>query len=570
MSERVMDSNALEKERGITILSKVTSVKWKDHQINIVDTPGHADFGGEVERIMSMVDGVVLVVDATEGPMAQTKFVLSKALRHQLRPVVVLNKSDRASSRHSEVQNEILDLFIALECNEDQLDFPTLFASAREGWATHNLTDERKNMHPLLDSILERVPPPKADPTAPFSMLVTMVEREEYLGKMLTGRIYSGVCKVGDRIVAITADGKKDEGRVVKVLSRRGLERISVDSAGAGDIVSITGLPNASVNDTVCNIENTNIIQATRIDPPTISMNFGANDSPLAGREGKLLTGSMIGDRLKAEADVNVAIQIVQAPGKDMFEVRGRGELQLGILIENMRREGFELSVSPPTVVYKTSETGQRLEPIEEVMIDVDAEYMGAVIEKMSLRKGELQDSKDIMGKTRLRFLCPARGLIGYRSEFSTDTRGTGILNHSFHSYAPYKGEIDQVRKGVIISMMDGVCTGFALDALQSRGALFVSPQTKVYQGMIVGECARDGDMEVNPVKAKQLTNMRSVGSEEAIRLVKPREFSLEEAIAYVQPGEMVEVTPKNIRLRKAVLDGTVRKSLERQQRQMK
>ena len=565
VAERVMDSNDLEKERGITILAKCTSVEWKGIRINIVDTPGHADFGGEVERILSMVDGVVVLVDAAEGPMPQTKFVTGKALGLGLRPIVVINKVDRGDARPHEVHDEVFDLFAALDANDDQLDFPTMFAVGRDGWADDSLEGPRKDLSALFDLIVKHVPPPVSDIDAPFSMLATTLEADPYLGRVLTGRIQTGVAKLNMAVKGLSHDGNLiEQFRLSKIMCFRGIERVAVDSAEAGDIVCVAGMTKPTVADTICAPEVTQPLKAQPIDPPTLAMIFSVNDSPLAGTEGDKVTSRVIGARLMREAESNVAIHIRETESKDAFEVAGRGELQLGVLIETMRREGFELSVSRPRVLYKT-EDGQRMEPIEEVFIDVDEEFSGVVVEKMSLRKAELTGMRPSGGgKTRISFLAPSRGLIGYHGEFLTDTRGTGLMNRMFHSYAPYKGTIEGRHNGVLISNATGESVAYALWNLEDRGPMFIGSGVKIYEGMIIGEHSRGNDLEVNALKAKQLTNIRASGKDEAIRLTTPRKMSLEQAIAYIEDDELVEVTPKNIRLRKAVLDPTERKRSER------
>lgn len=567
VAERVMDSNDLERERGITILAKCTSLVWNDTRINIVDTPGHADFGGEVERILSMVDGVVLLVDAAEGPMPQTKFVLGKALKLGLRPIVVINKIDRSDARPDEVLDEIFELFLALDANDAQLDFPVVYASGRGGWAAVDLADEKKDIVPLYNLILNHVPAPKADVDQPFSMLVTTREYDSYLGRVLTGRIQTGIAKLNMAVKVMNRDGQVIEtGRISKLLSFRGLERTPIDMAEAGDIVAIAGLEEATVADTIAAPELEVPLPAQPIDPPTLAMTFSINDSPLAGREGTKLTSRMVRDRLMREAEGNVAIRITETEDKDAFEVAGRGELQLGVLIETMRREGFELSISRPRVLYRKDETtGERLEPIEEVQIDVDEEFVGSVVDSMNQRKSEMTDMRPSGGgKTRIIFLAPSRGLIGYHGQFLTETRGTGIMSRVFHSYGPYRGAIEGRRNGVLISNGDGEAVSYALNALEERGILFVGPGAQVYMGMIIGENSRDNDLEVNPLKAKQLTNFRASGKDDAIRLTPPKVLTLEQAISYIQDDERVEVTPKNIRLRKALLCPNERKRAER------
>ncbi len=567
VAERVMDSNDLEKERGITILAKCTSLEWKGHRINIVDTPGHADFGGEVERILSMVDGVVVLVDAAEGPMPQTKFVLTKALKLGLRPIVLINKIDRQDARADEVLDEVFELFLALEADEKQLDFPIMYASGRSGWAVKELSDERKDIGPLFDLILDHVPEAAGNKEEPFSMLVTTREYDNFLGRVLTGRVQSGRVKLNTAVRVLNRDGDVVEtGRITKLLSFRGLERLPIEEAEAGDIIAIAGLEKATVADTVAVPEVNTPIEAQPIDPPTLAMTFSVNDSPLAGREGTKLTSRVIRDRLMKEAEGNVAIRITETAEKDAFEVAGRGELQLGVLIETMRREGFELSISRPRVLYRHDETtGERLEPIEEVQIDVDEEYSGTVVDTMNQRKSEMTDMRPSGGgKVRITFLAPSRGLIGYHGQFLTDTRGTGIMSRVFHSYGPYRGAIDGRHTGVLISMGNGEAVSYSLNTLEERGVLFVGPGAQVYEGMIIGENSRDNDLEVNPLKAKQLTNFRASGKDDAIRLTPPKIMTLEQAISYIQDDERVEVTPKNLRIRKAILCPHERKKAER------
>jgi GTP-binding protein len=567
VAERAMDSNELERERGITILAKCTSLVWKDVRINIVDTPGHADFGGEVERILSMVDGVVVLVDAAEGPMPQTKFVVAKALKQGLKPIVVINKADRADARIQAVHNEIFDLFAVLDASEEQLDFPTLYASGRNGWAVADLADPHENLNALFDLILRHVPAPTANPDAPFAMLVTTLESDPYVGRVLTGRIHAGTARVNMPLKAISRDGRIiEQGRLTKLLAFRGLERRPIDEAQAGDIIAIAGLAETTVADTICAPEVSVAIHADPIDPPTLAMTFSVNDSPLAGREGTKVTSRMIVERLRREAEGNVAIGVRESDDKDSLEVAGRGELQLGVLIEQMRREGFELAISRPRVLFKTdSGSGQRLEPIEEIQIDVDEEFTGIVVDKMSRRKGELQDMRPSGGgKQRLTFFAPTRGLIGYQGEFLGDTRGTGIMSRIFHGYAPYKGPVEGRRTGVLISTDDGVAVAYALWNLEDRGPMFIIPGTQVYQGMVIGQHTRDNDLEVNPLKGKQLTNIRTTSKDEAVRLTTPIIMTLEQAIAYIADDELVEVTPKSIRIRKRLLDPNARKRASR------
>ena len=565
VAERAMDSNDLERERGITILAKCTSVVWKNTRLNIVDTPGHADFGGEVERILSMVDGVVVLVDAAEGPMPQTKFVVGKALKQGLKPIVLINKVDRPDARVQEVHNEVFDLFAVLDATDEQLDFPTLFASGRNGWAAVSLDAPREDLSPLFELIVKHVEPPVGDKDAPFSMLATTLEADPYLGRVLTGRILTGTARVNMPVKSMHRDGKLIEsGRLSKLLSFRGLERVPVEFAEAGDIIAVAGLTETTVADTICSPEVMKAIHSTPIDPPTLAMTFSVNDSPLAGREGTKVTSRMIAERLMREAEGNIAIMVRETADKDALEVAGRGELQLGVLIENMRREGYELSISRPRVLYKT-ENGQRMEPIEEIQIDVDEEYSGVVVEKMSQRKADLVDMRPSGGgKTRVTFLAPARGLIGYQGEFMTDTRGTGLMSRLFHGYAPYKGPIEGRRVGVLISNGDGNAVAYALWNLEDRGPMFITPGAAIYQGMIIGEHNRENDLEVNALKAKQLSNIRTTSKDEAIRLTTPRIMTLEQAIAYIQDEELVEVTPKSIRLRKKMLDPNERKRYSR------
>jgi len=567
VAECAMDVGELERERGITILAKCTSILWKDTRINIVDTPGHADFGGEVERILSMVDGAVLLVDAAEGPLPQTKFVVSKALAIGLKPMVVINKVDRPDARVDEVHNEIFDLFAALDATEEQLDFPTLFASGRQGWAVNKIGDETKDLTPLFELILRHVSPPKVDAAAPFSMLATILEANPYLGRILTGRIQSGTVRPNMALKALSRDGQMiEQGRVTKVLAFRGLERVPVDEAQAGDIVAIAGLSKATVADTLCDLSVTEAIQARPIDPPTIAMTFSINDSPLAGTEGDKVTSRVIRDRLLREAEGNVAIRITETGETDSFEVAGRGELQLGILIETMRREGFELSISRPRVLFK-EEGGQKLEPIEEVQIDVDDPYAGTVVNKMSERKAELTAMKPSGGgKTRLSFLAPSRGMIGYHGEFLSDTRGTGIMNRLFHGYAPYKGNIEARSAGAMIAMGKGEAVAYSIWKLQERGPMMIVPGARVYEGMIIGEHTKGTDLDVNVLETKKLTNIRAANKDEAIRLTPPMQMTLEKAIAYIDDDELVEVTPKSIRLRKRHLDPHTRKRMAKQE----
>ena len=570
VEERAMDSSDLEKERGITILAKCTSVEWPGADgtvthINIVDTPGHADFGGEVERILSMVDGVILLVDSSEGAMPQTKFVTGKALALGLRPIVVVNKIDRQDGRAQEVLDEVFDLFVSLEASDEQCDFPVLYASGRNGYASEDQEAREGTLKPLFEKIVSHVPAPAADVDGPFKFLVTLLDRDNFLGRILTGKVQSGTVKVNSPIHALDSDGNVIEtGRASKLLAFRGLERVPVEEARAGDIISIAGLTEATVANTIADLTVTEPLHAQPIDPPTLSMRFAVNDSPFAGREGTKVTSRMIRDRLLRESESNVAIRVTEAADRDSFEVAGRGELQLGVLIETMRREGFELGISRPQVLYG-QENGKRTEPYEVVVIDVDDDYAGTVVEKMAIRKGEMTDMRPSGGgKTRITFSAPSRGLIGYHGEFLSDTRGTGIMNRLFEQYGPYKGPIEGRQNGVLISNGTGEAVGYALNMLEERGSLFVRPQDKIYEGMIIGENAKPDDLEVNPMKSKQLTNFRSTGKDDAIRLTPPRIMTLEQAIAYIDDDEMVEVTPKSIRLRKALLDPNERKKAGR------
>jgi GTP-binding protein len=568
VAERAMDSNDLERERGITILAKATSVEWKNTRINIVDTPGHADFGGEVERILSMVDGVVLLVDAAEGPMPQTKFVTSKALALCLRPIVVLNKVDKPDAEPDRALDEVFDLFANLGADDEQLDFPAMYASGRSGWADMELDGPRADLSALFDLIVRHVPAPAqiARKNEPFAMLATTLGSDPFIGRILTGRVESGTLRTGETVKALSRDGTQVESfRATKILAFRGLAQQPIEQAEAGDIVSLAGMTKATVADTICAPSVTEAIPAQPIDPPTITVTFGINDSPLAGRDGKKVQSRVIRDRLLKEAESNVAIHVSDTPGGEAFEVAGRGELQMGVLIENMRREGFELSISRPQVLFR-EENGEKLEPIEEVTIDVDDDYAGAVIEKLTgARKGELVEMRPAgTGKTRIIAHVPSRGLIGYHGEFLTDTRGTGVLNRVFHGWAPHKGTIPGRRAGVLISMEKGQSVAYALWNLEERGRLFIGAQADVYQGMIIGEHSRDNDLEVNPLKGKKLTNVRASGTDEAVRLTTPITHSLEEAIAYIDDDELVEVTPNAIRLRKRHLDPHERKRAAR------
>ncbi|MEM7547664.1 MAG: translational GTPase TypA [Pseudomonadota bacterium] len=563
LEERAMDSNDLERERGITILAKCTSVEWDGARLNIVDTPGHADFGGEVERILSMVDGVVLLVDAAEGPMPQTKFVTSKALALGLRPIVCLNKVDKQDAEPDRALDEVFDLFVALDASEEQLDFPVLYASGRNGWADDSLEGPRDSLKPLFDLVMSHVDAPKqvARKDEPFQMLATTLEADAFLGRILTGRIEAGTVRAGDTVRAMTRTGAEQERfRVSKVLAFRGLHRQPVDEAHAGDIVALAGMAKATVSDTLAAPSVTTPIEAAPVDPPTISVTFGVNDSPLAGKDGDKVQSRVIRDRLMREAEGNVALRVSTTEEGDAYEVAGRGELQMGVLIETMRREGFELSISRPRVLFR-EEDGQRMEPIEEVTIDVDEEYSGAVVEKMTQRKGELREMRPGGGgKTRIIFHAPSRGLIGYHGEFLTDTRGAGVMARIFHSWAPHKGQIPGRRNGVLISMENGQSVPYALFNLEDRGKMFIGAQEAVYLGMIIGENAKSGDLEVNPLKGKKLSNVRASGKDEAVVLTTPKRMSLEEAIAYISDDELLEVTPNHLRLRKRLLDPHARK----------
>ena len=566
VTERAMDSNDLERERGITILAKATSILWNDIRINVVDTPGHADFGGEVERILNMVDGVIVLVDAAEGPLPQTKFVVSKALKMGLKPIVAINKVDRPDARANVVAGEVFDLFAALDATEEQLDFPILYGSAKEGWMAPSLEGPKDSMKPLFDLVVKHVPAPTVEP-GEFRMLATILEANPYLGRILTGRITAGSVKPNQSVKVLSRDGKVlEQGRITKVLAFRGLERQPVEEAGAGDIVAIAGLTEANVADTICNPDVSTPIPAQPIDPPTLAMTFRVNDSPLAGTEGDKVTSRMIRDRLFREAEGNIALKIEESAGKDSYEVAGRGELQLGILIETMRREGFELSVARPRVVPLRDEaTGEMMEPIEEVVIDVDEEHSGVVVQKLSERRGDMMDMRPSGGnRQRLVFHVPTRGLLGYQNELLTDTRGTAVLNRIFHSYAPYKGDIPGRRNGVLISNDQGEAVAYALWNLEDRGPMMIEPGWKVYRGMIVGEHTRDNDLEVNVLKGKKLTNIRTQSKDEAVRLTPPIRMTLEKALAYIAEDELVEITPKSIRLRKVLLDPNDRKREER------
>jgi len=568
VADCVMDSNDLERERGITILAKVTSVVWKDTRINIVDTPGHADFGGEVERILSMVDGVIVLVDAAEGPLPQTKFVVNKALKSGLKPIVVINKVDRPDSRIDEVHEEMFDLLVDSGATNEQLDFPMLYASGRNGWAVKDMADEHKDMSALFDLICDYVPEPECDETKPLTMLVTLIEANPYLGRLLTGKIISGTAKVNQPIKVIDLNGNLvEQGRLTKIMAFRGIIREPLTEAYAGDIVSLAGMEKATVANTICDMSVTEPLHALPIDPPTISMSFMVNNGPLAGKEGKKVTSRNIRDRLMKEVETNIAMQVKEGTSTENFEVFGRGELQMAVLIENMRREGFEMCIGRPQVLFKDNpETGERLEPYEEVFIDVEQTYSGEVVQKMAIRKAEMTSltPSSHSNRVRLTFIAPTRGLIGYQGEFLTDTRGTGIMNRLFHGYGEYKGKLDGRRVGVLIAMASGPTTAYDLWKLQDRGVIMVDPGTEVYEGMIVGEHCRDNDIPVNVLKGKKLTNVRASGSDEMIKLTPPRILTLDQAITYINDDELVEVTPKSIRLRKKLLDPNLRKRSEK------
>ena len=556
IDERLMDSGDLEKERGITILAKPTSVMWKDTRINIIDTPGHADFGGEVERVLGMADGVILLTDAAEGPMPQTKFVLGKALKQGLKPIVVINKIDRSDGRPEEVVNEVFDLFVALDANDEQLDFPILYASGRDGWCAKELDEPRENLHPLLNLVLDYVSPPDVDLDKPFAMLATLLDSDPFLGRCLVGRIEQGSASVNSNVHALNLDKKIiEKGRMTKLFRFESNNKIPVEHVQAGDIICIAGLKDASVSDTICDPNVITPLASTPIDPPTMSITITVNTSPLAGLDGSKVTSTMIRQRLMDEAESNVAITFMENVNKDSFEIGGRGELQLGVLIETMRREGFEMSVSRPRVIYKEDDQGNKLEPMEDVTIDVDEEFSSTVIDSMNKRKAEMLDMKNVgSDKTRILFRVPSRGLIGYQSTFLTQTKGTGVLNRIFHSYDLHKGQFAGRRTGVLIATDHGTAVAFALWKLQDRGPMFIEPQTKVYQGMIVGEHTRENDLDVNVLKGKQLTNVRASGTDEAVTLMPPRKMSLEQMIAYIKEDELLEITPKNLRLRKRFL----------------
>lgn len=562
VAERVMDSNAIERERGITILSKNTAVMYKDIKINIVDTPGHADFGGEVERVLNMVDGVLLLVDASEGPMPQTKYVLRKALEQGLKPIVVINKIDRPDQRIDDVYDEVLELFMELGADDDQLDFPVVYAIARDGIAKLDLNDESDSLEPLMDLLIKEIPAPQGDVEGPLQMMVTTLDSDEYVGRVAIGRIMRGKIKEGQNVVVISGDGETKE-RIGKVYVYQGLKRMEVSEAELGEIVAITGLPSASIGHTVADAENPEALPSINIDEPTLSMTFGVNTSPFAGREGQFVTSRHLRDRLYKETETNVSLCVEETDSPDTFKVSGRGELHLSILIETMRREGYELQIGKPEVIYKEI-NGQLCEPIENLTIEVPQEFMGTVMESLGTRKAELSNMTELKGYLRLEFTIPARGLIGFRSEFLTNTKGNGIMNHVFRGYAPYKGDIPGRSRGSLVAFEQGETTPYGIYTLQDRGVMFISPNQMVYEGMIIGENTRELDMDVNPCKKKNVSNMRSSSSDEAIRLTPPRLLSLEQALEFINKDEMVEVTPESIRLRKTILDKSQRGRLRK------
>lgn len=557
VAERVMDSNDLERERGITILSKNTAVMYGDVKINIVDTPGHADFGGEVERVLTMVDGVLLLVDSFEGPMPQTKYVLRKALEQNLKPIVVINKIDRPDQRVEDVLDEVLELFIELDANDEQLDFPVVYCAARDGIAKLNMDDESDNLHPLFELLVQKIPAPQGKIDGPLQMMVTTLDYDEYVGKIAIGRIVRGRMQNGQQVAILNGESQR-KAKIGKLYTYQGLRRVEVDNAALGDIVAIMGLEDVNIGDTVADVENPEALPGIKIDEPTLSMLFNVNNSPFAGREGQFVTSRHLRDRLFKEIETNVSLRVVETDSPDSFEVSGRGELHLSILIETMRREGYELQVGKPEVIYRNI-NGQRCEPMELLTIDVPQEFMGAVMEGLGTRKADLVNMTELAGYLRMEFIIPARGLIGFRSEFLTSTKGNGIMHHIFHGYAPYKGDIPGRTRGALVAFEDGETTGYGIYSVQDRGLMFVSPGQSVYQGMIVGENARESDMDINPCKKKHVTNMRSSSSDEAIRLTPPRILSLEQALEWINKDELVEVTPKSIRLRKTILDRHIR-----------
>ena len=557
VAERVMDSGDLERERGITILSKNTAINYGGIKINIVDTPGHADFGGEVERVLNMVDGVLLLVDAFEGPMPQTKFVLRKALEHKLKPIVVINKIDRPDARIDEVHDEVLELFMELDADDEQLDFPVIYTAAKAGIAKKSLDDDSRDLKPLMDTIIEEMPAPEGDFDAPLQMVVTTLEADDYVGKIAIGRVQRGKIKSGETVALMTPSGTK-KAKISKVYTYEGLNRVETDEAEMGEIVAVTGLGEASIGDTIADAENPEALPGLRVDEPTLSVTFGVNTSPFAGKEGQFVTSRHIRDRLFKEAETNVALRVEETDSADVFKVSGRGELHLSILIETMRREGYEMQIGKPEVVYKMID-GKKLEPIENLTVEVPAEYMGTAMESLGRRKAEMVDMTEVAGYMRINFLIPARGLIGFRSELLTSTKGNGIMNHVFHGYAPYKGDIPGRSRGSLVAFEEGTTTGYGIWNLQDRGTMFIEPNQKVYEGMIIGENSREMDIDINPCKQKHLTNTRTSSADEAIRLVPPRLMSLEQALEYINDDELVEVTPTSIRLRKAILDRTTR-----------
>ena len=557
VAERVMDSGDLERERGITILSKNTAITYGGIKINIVDTPGHADFGGEVERVLNMVDGVLLLVDAFEGPMPQTKFVLRKALEHKLKPIVVINKIDRPDARIDEVQDEVLELFMELDADDEQLDFPVIYTAAKAGIAKKSIDDDSKDLKPLMDTIIEEIPSPEGDFDAPLQMVVTTLEADEYVGKIAIGRVQRGKIKSGE-IIALISSSETKKAKISKVYTYEGLNRVETAEAEMGEIVAVTGLADSSIGDTIADAEHPEALPGIRVDEPTLSVTFGVNTSPFAGKEGQFVTSRHIRDRLFKEAETNVALRVEETDSADVFKVSGRGELHLSILIETMRREGYEMQIGKPEVVYKIVD-GKKLEPIENLTVEVPAEYMGTAMESLGRRKAEMVDMTEVAGYMRINFLIPARGLIGFRSELLTSTKGNGIMNHVFHGYAPYKGDIPGRSRGSLVAFEEGTTTGYGIWNLQDRGTMFIEPNQKVYEGMIVGENSREMDIDINPCKQKHLTNTRTSSADEAIRLVPPRLMSLEQALEYINDDELVEVTPTSIRLRKAILDRTIR-----------
>lgn len=557
VAERVMDSGDLERERGITILSKNTAITYGGIKINIVDTPGHADFGGEVERVLNMVDGVLLLVDAFEGPMPQTKFVLRKALEHKLKPIVVINKIDRPDARIDEVQDEVLELFMELDADDEQLDFPVIYTAAKAGIAKKSMDDGSKDLKPLMDTIIEEIPSPEGEFDAPLQMVVTTLEADDYVGKIAIGRVQRGKIKSGETIALISSSETK-KAKISKVYTYEGLNRVETAEAEMGEIVAVTGLSDASIGDTIADVENPEALPGIRVDEPTLSVTFGVNTSPFAGKEGQFVTSRHIRDRLFKEAETNVALRVEETDSADVFKVSGRGELHLSILIETMRREGYEMQIGKPEVVYKIVD-GKKLEPIENLTVEVPAEYMGTAMESLGRRKAEMVDMTEVAGYMRINFLIPARGLIGFRSELLTSTKGNGIMNHVFHGYAPYKGDIPGRNRGSLVAFEEGTTTGYGIWNLQDRGTMFIEPNQKVYEGMIIGENSREMDIDINPCKQKHLTNTRTSSADEAIRLVPPRLMSLEQALEYINDDELVEVTPTSIRLRKAILDRTTR-----------